>query len=365
MAVDLADNAAAAPAVRTPFGDVPGQGQAEIITLSNAAGMTAGILSYGAAIHSVRVPDRAGTIADVALGYPSIAATLAGSEYFGATVGRVANRIADGKFSIDGKTYQAPVNNGPNSLHGGTTGFDKRLWSIVEAAADRAVLRLVSADGDQGYPGTLTVTATYALDADNQLSIKYTAATDRPTIVNISNHAYWNLGGEGSGSAMQHRLTIAADAYLPVGAGAIPTGEIRSVAGTPFDFRAGAAVGDRIRGAGDEQLRIGRGYDHNWVVARSVAAQPRMVARAEDPVSGRVLELLSDQPGMQFYSGNFLDGSIIGKSGRLYRQGDAIVLEPQMFPDTPNQPAFGSVRLGPGQTYRSRIIFRFSVARLD
>lgn len=352
----------AAPAVRTPFGNVPGQGEAEIITLSNASGMTAGILSYGAAIQSVRVPDRAGTIGDVALGYSSLAGYLAGSEYFGATVGRVANRIAGGRFIIDGRACQAPVNNGPNSLHGGIAGFDKRLWSITEASTAHVVLRLVSADGDQGYPGTLTATAAYALDAGNRLSVTYTATTDAPTVVNISNHAYWNLGGEGSGSAMQHRLTIVADAYLPTDTGAIPTGEIRSVAGTPFDFRAGAVVDDGLRQGKDDQIRIGRGYDHNWVVARAVAAEPRLVARVEDPVSGRVLDLLSDQPGVQFYSGNFLDGAIAGKSGRLYRQGDAIALEPQMFPDTANQPAFGSVRLDPGQTYRNRMIFQFSVA---
>ncbi len=363
MAMGMASGAVAAQAVREPFGDVPGQGQAERITLNNTAGMRVGIITWGAAIQSVLVPDRDGKIADVTLGYPSITGYQTRSEYFGATVGRVANRIAGGKFSIDGKAYQVPVNNGANSLHGGTAGFDKRLWSVVEATSDHVVLRLVSQNGDQGYPGTVTATATYTLGADNRLSVTYTATTDRPTIVNLSNHAYWNLGGEGSGSAMGHRLTIPADAYLPTDAGAIPTGEIRSVAGTPFDFRVSTAVGDRVREAGDDQIRIGRGYDHNWVIARAVAPEPRLVARVEDRVSGRVLELLSDQPGLQFYSGNFLDGTVIGKSGHLYRQGDAVVLEPQMFPDTPNQPVFGSVRLDPGQTYRSRIVFRFSVAK--
>ena len=344
------------------FGTTPAGEAVRIVTLAAADGVRARIITWGAAIQSVEAPDRDGRMADVALGYPTLAGYLARSGYFGATVGRVANRIAGGRFTIDGKAYRVPVNNGANSLHGGTAGFDKRVWTIVSAQSGRVVLRLVSADGDQGCPGAATATASYSLDDAGQLAIEYTAVTDAPTIVNLSNHAYWNLGGEGSGSAMGHVLTIPADAYLPVDAGLIPTGEIRPVAGTPFDFRTPTPVGARIRDAGDAQIAIGRGYDHNWVLARTVSPLPRLVARVEEPVSGRVLEVFSDQPGLQFYSGNFLDGTVFGKSGRAYRQGDTVVLEPQMFADTPNQPAFGSVRLDPGQTYRSRIAFRFSVA---
>ena len=358
--------ASAGEATRSRFGQLPDGRAVEAVTLGNDAGMTVRLIAYGAAIQSVVVPGRDGEPADVALGYPSLDGYLAKSEYFGATVGRVANRIAKGRFVLDGKPYEVPVNNGPNSLHGGTQGFDKVLWDVVEVkpgATPSVTFRYVSPDGDQGYPGTLTTTATYTLGADNALSIDYRATTDRTTLVNLSNHAYWNLAGEGSpGGAMGHLLTIPADHYSPTDATAIPTGEFRPVAGTAFDFRTPTPVGARVRDASDEQIAFGRGYDHNWVVSRERAASPRLVARAEDPGSGRVLEVLSDQPGVQFYSGNFFDGTVKGKSGRLYRMGDAIVLEPQMFPDTPNRPEFGSVRLEPGQEYRNRIVFRFSVA---
>jgi len=360
-ALGLAAGAHAATATRTPFGRADGQ-PVEAITLSNGH-MRATIVSLGAAVQSVFVPDRDGRMADIALGYPSIDGYLAKPEYFGATVGRVANRIARGRFVLDGRSYQTPVNNGANALHGGTKGFDKRVWTVREVASGpvaRVTLALVSADGDQGYPGALTATATYTLNDANELGVEYRATTDKPTIVNLSNHAYWNLGGEGSATGvMGHRLTIPAETFLPTDAGAIPTGEFRRVAGTVFDFRQPTPIGARVRDAADEQIKLGKGYDHNWVIAREVAAAPRLMARVEDPASGRVLELLSDQPGLQFYSGNFLDATVVGKSGHLYRQGDAFVLEPQKFPDTPNQPAFGSVRLDPGQTYRNRIVFRF------
>jgi aldose 1-epimerase len=281
-------------------------------------------------------------------------------------VGRVANRIAGGRFTLDGKAYQTPVNNGPNALHGGTRGFDKVNWTVVEVKEGptaSVTLRYVSPHMDQGYPGNLTVTAAYALDESNTLSVEYRATTDRPTVVNLSNHAYWNLGGEGSAEgAMGHLLTIPAEHYSPTDAAAIPTGEFRSVAGTVFDFRRPTPVGARVRDASDPQIVFGKGYDHNWVVARDLSREPRLLARVEDPQSGRVMHVYSNQPGIQFYSGNFLDGVIVGKAGRLYRQGDAIVLEPQMFPDTPNRPEFGSVRLDPAETYRNLIQFRFSVA---
>jgi aldose 1-epimerase len=253
------------------------------------------------------------------------------------------------------------VNNGPNSLHGGTAGFDKVNWEVVSVQENALTLRYVSPDGDQGYPGTLTTMATYSLTEENVLLVEYLATTDAPTIVNLTNHTYWNLAGEGSDDgAMGHLMTIAADHYLPTDAGAIPTGEIRPVEGSPFDFRMPKAVSAGVRDASDEQIAVGRGYDHNWIVARTVSEEPRFLARVEEPASGRVLEVHSNQPGVQFYSGNFFDGTSIGKAGRLYRMGDAVVLEPQMFPDTPNQPAFGSLRLEPGETYRNIIEFRFS-----
>ena len=351
---------------RAAFGRTADGTEVEAITLTNGRGVSARIITLGASIQSLTAPDRAGRGADVALGYPTIEGYLAKPEYFGSTVGRVANRIARGRFTLDGQTYQTPVNNGPNALHGGTRGFDKVVWRVlnVQRGPTASVsLGYTSPHMDQGYPGELQVTATYALNERNELSVDYRATTDRPTVVNISNHAYWNLGGEGSSrGVMGHLLTIPADSYTPVDENLIPTGEFRSVAGTVFDFRKPMVIGDRVREARDQQIVFGRGYDHNWVVSRRAAAQPRLMARVEDPVSGRVLEVLSAQPGIQFYSGNFLDGSVIGKSARLYRQGDAIVLEPQMFPDTPNRPEFGSVRLNPGQTYRNQIIFRLTTA---
>jgi aldose 1-epimerase len=346
------------------FATLPDGEAVTAITLDNAGGMRARILTYGASIHSLLAPDGYGRFADVALGHATLQEYLDQPQYMGSTVGRVANRIAGGRFSLDGQDYRVPTNNGPNSLHGGTTGFDKVNWTIVataEAPDPSVTLHYVSPDGDQGYPGTLTVTATYSLDGAGALCVEYRATTDRPTLVNLSNHAYWNLAGEGfPGGAMGHLLTIPADHYLPTDATAIPTGELRVVDGTPFDFRRPAAIGERVRDAGDEQIRFGRGYDHNWIVAREVAREPRLVAQVEDPGSGRLMEILSNQPGVQFYSGNFLDGTSIGKSGRIHRMGDAIALEPQMFPDTPNRPEFGSIRLEPGEDYRNIIIWRFS-----
>ena len=357
--------AANAGTARERFGTLANGAHVEAITLFNDRGLRARIITYGAAIQSMIVPDRDGRAADVTLGCPTLQGYLAKSEYFGATVGRVANRIAGGRFTLDGKTYQTPVNNGANSLHGGTTGFDKRIWTVVsvkDGARPSVTLQLVSADGDQGYPGTLTVRAVYSLEPD-AIKVEYKATTDRPTVVNLSNHAYWNLAGEGSADgAMGHLLTIPAEHYSPTDAGAIPTGAFQPVTGTVFDFRRPTAVGARVRTGTDQQIVYGKGYDHNWVVARTASRAPRLLAHVEEPRSGRVMEVLSNQPGIQFYSGNFLDGTVIGKAGNIYRQGDAIVLEPQMFPDTPNRPDFGSVRLNPGQTYRNTILFRFSTA---
>lgn len=351
---------------RAPFGTLADGRIVEAITLRNANGVEVVLISYGAGIQAVRAPDRDGAFADIALGHATLDPYLTQPQFIGSTVGRVANRIAGGRFTLDGRDYQVPANNGPNALHGGPAGFDKALWRVAEIGdAPSPFVRFehVSPDGDQGFPGTLRASATYALDDANALRIDYRAETDRPTLVNLTNHAYWNLAGEGAASgAMDHLLTIPADHFLPTDETAIPTGEVRAVAGTPFDFREPAPVGARVRDASDAQIRAGRGYDHNWVLARAPVAAPRLVARVEHPASGRVLEVDSNQPGIQFYSGNFFDATSIGKSGALYRMGDAVVLEPQMFPDTPNQPDFGSLRLEPGDTYHHPIVFRFLTA---
>ncbi len=366
-AVLTSAGAFAADVQRAPFGTLPDGRPVEALTLRNAHGVTATVITYGAALQGLILPDRNGRPADVLLGYATLDGYLAKSEYFGATVGRFANRLAKGKFVLDGKTYQTPQNNNGNSLHGGERGFDKVLWSVLDVGGGKSAgvrLRYVSPDGDQGYPGTLTVNAAYSLDDDNALTIEYTATTDQPTIVNISNHAYWNLGGEGSDrGAMGHVLTIRADAFTPVDKTLIPTGEFRPVTSTVFDFRQPRAVGERVRDARDEQIVFGRGYDHNFVIARDVSRAPRLQATVRDPVSGRGFELWSNQPGLQFYSGNFLDGTVVGKSKHVYREGDAIVLEPQQFPDTPNHPEFGSVRLVPNHTYRNVIIYRMKTDR--
>jgi len=363
----LANSAQAGDVQRKPFGTMPDGTAVEAITLDNGKGITATILTLGASVQALIAPDRNGKKADVVLGYDDLAGYIAKPNYFGATVGRVANRIAKGQFTLNGKQYQTPVNDGPNALHGGTKGFDKVVWSVVSAkggAKPSVTLRYVSPNGDQGYPGTLTATTTYSLDDQGNFAVDYGATTDAPTVVNLSNHTYWNLNGEGSpAGAMGHLMMIPATTYSPTDATAIPTGEFRPVAGTPFDFRTPTAIGLRVRDGRDEQIRFGRGYDHNWVVSRNKPGAMQTMARVEDPLSGRVMEVLSDQPGIQFYSGNFLDGTITGKSGHIYREGDTVVLEPQMFPDTPNRPEFGSVRLDPGQTYANHIIYRFSTKR--
>jgi aldose 1-epimerase len=355
----------AADSTRCTFGSLPDGRAVEAITLRNSKGISAAVITYGATLQSLVMPDRDGKLADVTLGYATLDGYLKKPEYFGATVGRFANRLANGSFTLGGKTYQTPRNDNGNSLHGGERGFDKVLWEVVKVnRGDTASVRLryVSPDGDQGYPGTLTVFATYALNEANELRIDYEASTDRPTIANITNHAYWNLAGEGSAAgAMGHVLTIPAGHYTPVDDKLIPTGKLQPVADTVFDFRTPTTIGARVRDARDPQIVFGKGYDHNFVIARDVAREPRLVAKVEEPSSGRGFELLSNQPGLQFYSGNFLDGTVIGKSGRAYRQGDALVFEPQLFPDTPNQPALGSARLDPGSTYRNVIVYRFFV----
>lgn len=351
-------------ASRKVFGYLPDGCAVEAITLRNRRRMSVTVIAYGAGIQAVSVPDRDGVFADVALGHTTIEPYLEQPQFIGSTVGRVANRIAGGRFTLDEQEYHAPINDGPNALHGGPCGFDKGLWDVIEVRSEPdplVRLALVSPDGDQGFPGTLRVTATFSLDESNALTIEYRAQADRTTLVNLTNHAYWNLAGEGAaGGAMDHILTIPADRFLPTDASAIPTGEMCEVAGTPFDFRHPIAIGARVRDGASEQIRIGRGYDHNWVIATERSPEPRLLARLDHPGSGRNLEVLSTEPGLQFYSGNFLNGNSIGKAGQCYRMGDGIALEPQMFPDTANKPAFGSIRLDPNGEYRHVLVFRFS-----
>jgi aldose 1-epimerase len=367
LLIGAATPAMAAEARQSSFGRLPDGRSVPAVTLTNKAGVSATVIAYGASLQSLVMPDRSGKRADVVLGYDTIDEYLKTPQYFGSTVGRFANRIARGRFSLDGRDYRVPVNNGKNSLHGGTVGFDKVLWSVVSVKSGptaSVTLRYVSRDGDQGYPGTLTVDATYSLDEKNALSIEYRATTDAPTIANITNHAYWNLSGEGSdNSAMGLMVTIPADSYLPVDDGLIPTGELRPVKGTAFDFRTPRVIGERVRDARDVQLVYGRGYDHNWILGRRITPDQHLMTRVFDPKSGRGFELWSNQPGLQFYSGNFLDGTSSGKAKRIYREGDAIAMEPQLFPDTPNQPGFGSARLAPGQVYHNVMIYRLTTGQ--
>lgn len=349
-------------ATRASFGHTADGQDVEIVTLTNSRGMQARVMSYGASLQSLRVPDRSGKLADVVLGYDDLQGYLDRRQYFGATVGRYANRIAQGSFTLDGKHYTVTRNEGANSLHGGVKGFDQQVWQVVDIKQGpnaSVTLQYVSKDGDQGYPGTLTVKATYQLSEDDQLKVAYVATTDKPTIVNLSNHTYWNLAGEGSGTVMDQVLTIPGSAITPVDAQSLPDGNIVPVAGTPYDFRAGKPIGRDIRDGRSQQLLFGHGYDMNWVLSRK-EIEARMVARVMDPQSGRVMSVWSSKPGLQFYSGNFLDGTTVGKDHHIYRQGDAFVLEPQLFPDTPNHPDFGSARLAPGETYRNTIIYRFA-----
>lgn len=352
----------AATGDRQAFGTMPDGRLVEAVTLTSRGGLTACILTYGATLQALAAPDRDGVSADIVLGHASLDDYLSERHYFGVTVGRYANRIRHGRFTIDGTPYAIACNNGANSLHGGEDGFDTRCWTIAALTTDAVTMTLDSPDGDQGYPGALAVTAIYAFNDDDALHITYTATTDAPTIVNMTNHSFFNLAGEGSGhSILSHRLMVAADTYLPVDATMIPTGERRAVAGTPFDFRQARPLADGIRDATDDQIRLGQGYDHNYVLRDGDADGMRIAARVTDPGSGRTLTLATDQPGLQVYSGNFLDGRAIGKAGRAYRQSDGFALEPQLFPDTPNQPDFGSARLDPGETYRARIVYRLSV----
>lgn len=362
----MAGSANAATATREPFGKLPDGTAIESVVLSARNGVSARIMTLGATLQSFSGPDRAGRIADVTLGYDDAASYVTHPNYWGQTIGRYANRIAGGRFTLDGKTYQLPLNDKVNSLHGGTVGFDKHVWQIVDVSdaggIAKVAMRMVSPAGDQGYPGNLTVTATYTLDDRGDLTIGYEASTDAPTIVNLTNHALFNLAGEGApGGALPQRFMVAAHRFTPVNEALIPTGELRPVAGTPFDFTSPKVLDDVVRDGRDPQIVIGRGVDHNFVLDAGKTAEPKLAARLEDPRSGRVLEVFTTEPGIQVYTGNFLDGTLIGKNRHVYRMGDGIALEPQVFPDTPNQPAFGSARVDPGKPYHHRMIYRLSV----
>jgi aldose 1-epimerase len=359
-------DAGAAQARRATFGALADGTRVDAVDLSSRSGIRVRIITLGARIQSLYTPDRAGKLGDVVLGFAGPQQYFDDGNYFGATVGRFANRIGKGRFVLDGHTYQVAINDHGNSLHGGTRGFDKRVWKIDSTSSGRAasvVMSYVSPDGEEGYPGTMHVTATYTLSDSGELRIDYRATTDKPTIVNLSGHSYFNLASSPADfSTMRDLLQINASHYTPVDDVLIPTGSIVPVAGTPFDFRKPTPIGLRIRDGNDAQLRYCHGYDMNFVLDGNPGTL-RLAARVEDPRSGRILEVDTTAPGVQFYSGNFLSGTFVGKHGVAYRQGDAVVLEPQDFPDAPNHPNFPSATLEPGTTYHNVIVYRFSVAK--
>jgi aldose 1-epimerase len=347
------------------FGSLADGTPVDIYTLTNSRGMEVKILTYGGILQSIKVPDRHGRFTNVTLGFDNLADYVAKSPYFGCITGRYANRIAKGQFQLNGQTYQLPINNPPNSLHGGDVGFDKHVWAatpVKDRHSVGLVLRFTSPNGDQGYPGRLANRVTYTLTNRNEIRMDYRARlvgnSNLKTIINLTNHAYWNLAGEGSGDINDHELLLKASHYTPVDSTLIPTGAIDPVAGTPMDFTRSTRIGKRIRD-NFPQLVIGRGYDHNWVLDRHGSGL-ELAARLKDPRSGRVLEVLTDQPGIQFYSGNFLDGTLYGTSHRAYRQGDGLALETQHYPDSPNHPNFPSTVLAPGQRYATTTIYKFS-----
>ena len=344
-----------------PFGETEA-GPVTKYTLENAGGMQVSVINQGGIITEIVVPDREGHMDDVVLGFESLGGYLEENPYFGAFIGRYGNRIAEGRFELGGKQYSLPVNNGPNSLHGGLRGFDKKYWTATPLEEnDRVGVRLTgtSPDGEEGYPGTLTVTVHYWLDNDNALTLEYRAETDEATPVNLTNHSYFNLRGAGNGNILGHELMIAADQFTPVDETLIPTGELHPVEGTPFDFRQPTAIGERID-ADNEQIRFGGGYDHNFVLDGSGEGL-RQVATVYEPTTGRTLEVATTEPGVQFYSGNFLDGSNIGKGGTPYALRSGFCLETQHFPDSPNQPGFPATILQPGESYASTTVYRFGV----
>ncbi|MCU1243750.1 MAG: Aldose 1-epimerase [Candidatus Acidoferrum typicum] len=346
------------------FGKTSSGEPIDLYSLSNKKGMEVSITNFGATVVTLRVPDRDGKPADIVLGFDTLEGYENGKSYFGATVGRYANRIGGGTFSIDGKIYTLPKNNGNNTLHGGIVGFNRKVWKAREIASkdgESLELSYLSADGEEGFPGNLSVKVVFTVPADrNELKIDYAATTDKDTVLNLSNHSYFNLAGEGNGDILDHVIAMHAKQFTPVDKTLIPTGELRDVAGTPMDFTTATPIGKRIND-NYEQLVFGKGYDHNWVIARSGGGTDLTIAaQASDPKSGRTLEVLTTEPGVQFYSGNFLDGSAKGKGGKAYGQRAAFCLETQHFPDSPNHPNFPSTLLKPGAAFHSETVFRFS-----
>ncbi|MBM4034806.1 MAG: galactose mutarotase [Planctomycetes bacterium] len=340
---------------KAPYGELPDGTSVDIYTLTNGNGMEVKLINYGAITVSVKVPDRQGNLADVTLGYDTMEGWLKNAPHFGSTVGRYANRIAKGAFTLDGTTYKLATNSGENHLHGGVKGFDKAVWNaqpIQTPAAVAVRFTYLSKDGEEGYPGNLSATALYTLTNNNELKIEFSATTDKPTVVNFAHHSYWNLAGPRAGDVLGHILTIFADNYTPTDKGLIPTGELKPVLGTPYDFTVPTPIGKRI-------AEIEGGYDINYAL-RNPAGRVGIAARLYEPRSGRLMEIYTDQPGIQFYSGNFLDGAIVGKDGVAYRKHGGLCLETQRFPDSPNKPNFPSPVLRPGQTYKHTMTHRFS-----
>jgi len=340
-----------------PFGTMPDGQAVQLYRLENSNGMEVDVITYGGAIQSIKAPDKDGRVADVALGFDNLDGYLHTDTYFGALIGRYGNRIGHAGFTLEGKAYKLPANDAANTLHGGPQGFDKHVWKAAEVPGGLE-LTLVSKDGDEGFPGTLNVKVVYTVTDKNELKIDYTATTDKPTVVNLTNHSYFNLAGAGEGDVLQHQVMLNADRFTPVDSGLIPTGELKPVKGTPFDFTKATAIGARIDQK-DEQLNFGKGYDHNWVLNKGNGGMTK-AAEVYEPNSGRVLEVLTTEPGLQFYTGNFLDGSIHGKGGKTYGRRGGFCMETQHYPDSPNKPSFPSTELKPGQTYHTTTVYRFS-----
>lgn len=354
LIVSAAGAHAATKVTSADFGKTKAGAPVKIFTLTNKNGVEARITNYGGRVVSLKTPDKTGAMGDVVLGFDSLDGYLGDNPYFGALVGRYANRIGHARFTLDGVLYKVPKNDGDNCLHGGLRGFDKVVWTAREIPGGLE-LTYLSKDGEEGFPGNLKATVTYHLTDANELRIDYAATTDKDTVLNLTNHSYFNL--KGSGDILGHVLTLNADRFTPVDSGLIPTGVLQMVANTPFDFRKPTAVGARI-GSDDEQLKLGKGYDHNWVLNKK-GSELSLAARVEEPTSGRAMEVWTTEPGVQFYTGNFLDGTIKGKGGQVYQRRAALCLETQHFPDSPNKPSFPTTVLKPGQHYKSTTVYKF------
>ncbi len=372
LAITLAGAAIAAAQQKTEikpgmkmesFGKTADGQEVQLFTLTNKNGIEAKITNFGGIVVSLKTPDRKGQLGDIVLGYDNLEGYVGDKAYLGALIGRYGNRIAKGEFVLNGKTYHIPLNDGPNALHGGPNAFNKKVWTAKDVSTQSTPmlqLTYLSKDGENGFPGNLTTQVTYSLTNANELRIDYLATTDKATVLNLTNHSYFNLKGAGEGDILQHEVRLNANKFTPVDATLIPTGELKNVQGTPFDFRKSTAIGARIN-EDNQQLKYGLGYDHNWVLNGIGAGQLVMAARVHEPTTGRVLELLTDQPGVQFYSGNHLDGTIHGKGGKVYQPRYGFCLETQHYPDSPNHPAFPSTELKPGQKLHSTTIYKFGV----